>query len=255
MSPWFVLTPWMRPSLTSNPGHLDALVDLDAAPPRLLGVAPDDGVVADDAAGRVVERALDRPGHVVADVDLRAELLHLVAVDHAAVDAEQLVDLGALVLHHERAVGVRQREVAVLREHHVEVEVGRELLVELDALLVERGTLRGAVVRADDRRVAAGGARADVALLEDRDVGDAVVDREVVRRREAVRAAADDDDVVVLLQPPGALEDLLAEEDVLHGAYPVGSASTPTAPPPSAEARSTATSQTYCPSSWAQSTQ
>ena len=200
--------------------HLDALVDLDAAPPGLLGVAPDDGVVADDPAGRVVERALDRPGHVLADVDLRAELLHLVAVDHAAVDPEQLVHLGALVLHDERAVGVREREVAVLREHHVEVEVGGELLVELDALLVERGALRRAVVRADDRRVAAGGARADVALLEDRDVGDAVVDREVVRGREAVRAAADDDDVVVLLQRPGALEDLLAEEDVLHARAP-----------------------------------
>ena len=103
MSPWFVERP--RSSVPDVEARdLDALVDLDAAPAGLLGVAPDDRVVADDAAGRVVERPLDRPRHVLADVDLRAELLHLVAVDHAAVDPEQLVDLGALVLHDERAV-------------------------------------------------------------------------------------------------------------------------------------------------------
>ena len=228
--------------------HLDALVDLGAAAARLLGVPPDDGVVPDDPTGRVVERALDRPRHVLADVNLGAELLHFLPVDHAAVDAEQLVHLGALVLHDERAVGVRQREVPVLREHHVEVEIDGELLVELDALRVERGPLGGAVVRADDRRVAPGRSRPDVALLEDRDVGDAVVDREVVRRREAVRATAHDDDVVMLLQRPGSLQDLLAEEDVLHAAPPprasTPTASIPTAPPPRAPARSTATSHT-----------
>ena len=35
-----------------------------------------------------------------------------------------------------------------------------------------------------------------------------------------MRAAADDDDVVVLLQRAGPLQDLLAEEDVLHAAAP-----------------------------------
>ena len=224
-------------------GHLDALVDLDPTAAHLLRVAPHDRVVADDAAGRVVERALDRPGDVVADVDLRAELLDLVAVDHAAVDPEQLVHLGALVLHDERAIGVREREVPVLREHEVEVEVLREVLVELDALLVEGGALRRPVVRADDRRVAARGARPDVALLEDRDVLDPVVLRQVVGGREPVRAAADDHDVVVALQRPGLLDDLLAEEDLLHSRAPFGSASTPIGPPPSAAARSTTTSQ------------
>ena len=163
--------------------HLDALVDLCAAATRLLRVAPDDGVVADDPARRVVERALDRPRHVLADVDLRAQLLHFLTVDHAAVDSEQLVHLRPLVLHDERAIGVREGEVTVLREHHVEVEVDRELLVELDALLVERGPLGRAVVGADDRRVAPCRSRSDVALLENRDVRDAVVDREVVRGR------------------------------------------------------------------------
>ena len=90
------------------------------------------------------------------------------------------------VLDDERAIGVREREVPVLREHEVEVELGGEPLVESDALLVEGRALRRAVVRADDGRVPAGGTGADVALLEDRDVRDPVVTREVVGRREAV---------------------------------------------------------------------
>ena len=109
-----------------------------------------------------------------------------------------------------------EREVPVLREHQVEVEIGGELLVELDALGVEGGAFGRAVVRPDDRRVAARRTRADIALLEHGDVGDAVVLGEVVRGREPVGAAADDDDVVVPLQRAGPLEDLLAEEDVLH---------------------------------------
>src|SRR3712207_8686911 len=44
-----------------------------------------------------------------------------------------------------------------------------------------------------------GGARADVALVEDGDVRDPAL-AQVVGRRQPVRAAADDDDVVALLQ-------------------------------------------------------
>ena len=150
--------------------------------------------------GRVVERALDRPGRLVGEVELRAERRDLLGEDDARVDPEQLVDLGALLHRVHRAVGVGEREVAALREHQVEVELGREPLVELHARAVERGALGRAVVRADDRRVAAGGARADVRLLEHGDVRDAVVLGEVVGGREPVRAAADDHDVVALLQ-------------------------------------------------------
>src|SRR6266511_4001946 len=129
---------------------------------------------------------------------------------------------------------MRKRQMPLLREEEVEVEVGAETLVERDAAPVELGTLGGAVVRADDRRVAPGCTGADVALLEDRDVGDAVVLRQVVRGREAVRAAADDHDVVAALhlapRPPHALN----SEDVPHS-MPSSTSST--------------TSPTYCPNS------
>src|SRR6266508_999083 len=111
---------------------------------------------------------------------------------------------------------MRKRQMPLLREEEVEVEVGAETLVERDAAPVELGTLGGAVVRADDRRVAPGCTGADVALLEDGDVGDSVVLREVVRGREAVRAAADDHDLVAALQlatrPPHAFD----AEEPLH---------------------------------------
>src|SRR5439155_25044118 len=94
--------------------------------------------------------------------------------------------------------------------------LSREPFVQLEAGLVEAGRLRRAVVRADDRRVAAGAARAEVALLEHRDVADPMLAREVVRDREPLDAAADDDDVVrrlqLALRPPHPPR----EEQVLH---------------------------------------
>src|SRR6266851_1401704 len=104
----------------------------------------------------------------------------------------------------------------VLREHEVEIERAGELLVQLDAAPVERSALGRAVVGADDRRVAPRCARADVRLLQHRDVLHAMVAREVVRGRKPVGAAAADHDVVALLQllarPPHAPD----TEDVLH---------------------------------------
>src|SRR5437588_332949 len=71
-------------------------------------------------------------------------------------------------VHHrvDRAVAVGEREVAELREQHVEVEVLRERLVQLHAGGVEAGPLGGQVVGADDGGVAPGRPGADVALLE-----------------------------------------------------------------------------------------
>src|SRR4029077_1512487 len=102
--------------------------------------------------------------------------------------------------------------------------------------LVEPDPLGGAVVGADDGRVAARAAGAEVVLLQHRDVRDAEVLRQVVRGRHAVPAAADDHDVVGLLQlgplPPGA-----TLEETTHAVTPIGSlsgvamASRPTAGP------------------------
>ena len=212
-----------------DPGHLRVRVDLDALPVGAARVAPHHRVVADDASGRVVEGAHDRPRDVLGEVHLRAELGDLVRVDEAAVDAEELVHLGSLGGGDHPAVGVRERQVALLGEEEVEVELDAEPLVELHARPVELGALGRAVVRADDGRVAPGSARADVALLEDGHVRDAVVLGQVVRGREAVRAAADDDDVVAILQLGARAPHAADAEDVSHALSPLAASMTTSA--------------------------
>ncbi len=105
--------------------------------------------------------------------------------------------------------------MAALGEQQVEVQVLGEALVELDAGVVEARALGRLVVGAQDRGVAPGGARADVALLEDRHVGDPVV-AEVVRGGQAVRAAADDHHVVGALELRLAAPHPALAEDVKH---------------------------------------
>src|SRR5438132_8524264 len=175
-------------------------MDVDATSVGAAGVAPDDCVVADDSAGRVVQRAHDRPGRAVGEIELRTELRDLAREDDTAVDSQQLVHLGTLGHRHHRPLGMCKRQVPLLGEEQVEVELGPKLLVELDAAPVERCALRRAVVRADDGRVSPRRSGTDVPLLEDRDVPNAVVAGEVVRGREPVRPAADDDDVVLPLE-------------------------------------------------------
>ncbi len=109
-------------------GLLEALdlrvrVDLDARAVGAARIAPDDGVVADDPARRVVERADDRVGDVLGDVQLRAQALDLGRVDQPRVDPVQAVDLGAVGHHEHRAVAVRERQVPALGEQQVEVEL------------------------------------------------------------------------------------------------------------------------------------
>src|SRR5262249_19842936 len=129
----------------------------------------------------------------------------------AAVDAEELVGFGAFAQGGDAAVGMGEGEVALLREHDVEVEFAGEAFVELDGLVVERDALGGAVVGADDGGVASAGAAAEVALVEDGDAGDAAFG-EVVGDGEAVDAGADDDDVV------GGLEIVTAPHPLVrHG--------------------------------------
>ncbi len=49
--------------------------------------------------------------------------LHLGRVRAARVDPVQAVDLGAVGHHEHRAIGVRERQMAALREQQVEVEL------------------------------------------------------------------------------------------------------------------------------------
>ena len=75
--------------------HLGVLMDVDAARIGAPGVAPVDGVVADDAARRMVQRPEDRVACARRDVEKRHEPLHLRRPDHFGLYPLELVHLGA----------------------------------------------------------------------------------------------------------------------------------------------------------------
>jgi hypothetical protein len=194
-------------------------MDLHARSIGTPGVSPYDRVVADDPAGGVIESPDDRIGDLLGDVQLRAQALDLGRVHQLRVDPVQAVDLRAVGHHEHRPVGVGEREVPTLREQQVEVELGRQAFVELDARVIETRALRRLVVRAQDRRVASRGTRAYIALLEHRHVLDAEL-AEVVRGCESVCAAAHDHHVVGVLQLAWAPPHPSRAEDLTHRLAP-----------------------------------
>ena len=86
--------------------------------------------------------------------------------------------------------------------------------------VIRAGWLRLPEYRTSTNSVAADVAGADVALLEHRDVGDAVLAGEVVGGGEAVRAAADDHDVVGVPELGPRLRHPALAEDVTHRPHP-----------------------------------
>ena len=106
-------------------------------------------------------------------------------------------------------------EHAARAVHHVEVELSRQALPQLERLLVEARVAGQHVIRADDGRVAADIAGSKPALFQHSYIGDAVLLGEVIGGREPMAAAADDHHVVVILRrrvAPGALPVLVAGE-------------------------------------------
>ncbi len=161
---------------------------------------PRDPVVAGSAAPPLQRAAHHRVAHVGRDVDDRAELLHLLRVEHLGVDPLQVVRLDAPVRAPHLADVVQDVQHALLVELEIPVEVVLEALPQFQGVLVDRGGCVPQVVRADHRRVAGDVAAGEPTLLDDADVRDAVVLGEVVGRRKAVPAAAHDDHVVGILR-------------------------------------------------------
>ena len=180
--------------------HLRVLDDVDAALARAGRERPGDAVVAGGAAPTLERAAHHRVAHVRRDVDDRAELLHLLGVEHLGVDALQVVGLDATVRVPHLADVVQDVEHALLIELEVPVEVVLQALPELERVLVDRGRGVPQVVGADHGRVAGDVAAGEPALLDDAHVGDAVVPGQVVGGGQAVAAAADDDDLIGVLR-------------------------------------------------------
>ena len=112
------------------------------------------------------------------------------------VDTGQAIGVHMTFAHLNVMRIVRQHQHAARRIHHVVVELLGQAFPELQRMLVERRRFLPEVVGADDRGVASGVAAAEPALLQHRDIGEAVLLGEVIGGREPMPARADDDGVI-----------------------------------------------------------
>src|SRR5579883_3309170 len=194
-------------ALAADAGDEAILDDVDAA--RIGGAreAPGDGVVPRRAAAALHHAAEDGVAGAAPDIEDRHLALQRLDGQHFRIDAVEAESADPAPHLAELAAGLGHRHDAALREHEVEVELLRQPFPQLQRMLVEMRAVVPEVVGADDGRIAAGIAAADPSLLEDGDIGDAVILGEIIGRREAVAAAADDDDVIGRLRrriAPGA---------------------------------------------------
>ncbi len=197
-------------------------MNLDAPFGRAPAVTPRHRVMARDRPGRVVQRPEYRRVSAAGQIDLGAGPLDLGRVDHLGVDPVVLVDLGAPAHRAHGRIGVCQSEVAARRIKQVEAEFLGQLLPQTDTGVVELHALRGQVVGADDGRVATGIASAQVSLLQNRDVGDTVVARQVVGIALEGERIARNQVIDVLARP--VLDMPLQHVDELdHGMVVIGS--------------------------------
>ena len=158
-------------------------------------IAPGHRVVPRGAGARLPEPAEGRVARPV-EVDDRHKLLHPLGADELGRHALQRVGMrGAPVAAH-LVLGLRQHDHAARAEHDVVIQILAQPLVEVARLLVDRGGRVLEIVRPDDRRVPPRVAAAKPALLDHRDIGDAVVLAEVIGRGQPVTAGADDDHLV-----------------------------------------------------------
>ena len=86
--------------------------------------------------------------------------------------------------------------MAARRIKEIEVKVGGQILPEPHRLVVELDALGREVIGANDGGIAPGIATANVALLDDRHIGNAMVTRQVIGTGQAMTTCADDDHVI-----------------------------------------------------------
>ena len=200
ISPRLVVTPLTRPPRIAQDARDLAVLD-DVDPERIgrARVAPGDRVVARGTAAALQRRAAHRVADV-ANVQRRAEGLGLLGCQPVVVDAGGAVGADVALEHLLVVHGVREHHDPARGEHDVVVEHLGEVAPQLHRVIVERGALLEEVVGADDGGVAAGVAAADPAFFEHRDLAQAVLGGQIVRRSQPVAAAADDERVVGALR-------------------------------------------------------
>jgi hypothetical protein len=114
---------------------------------------------------------------------------------------------------------VRKIEDAALAQHHVEIELARQPLIEPERQVIEGDRLGIEVVRPHDGGVAAGVAATEPALLDHADARAFVSFGEVIGGRKPMSAAADDNEIISRLRlrlAPGLRPTFVAGQALLE---------------------------------------
>ena len=190
-----------------KPRNRGELMHLDAHGVAGVAVTLHHFIMPDGSPGRMVERGEYGEPRPVGHIHRRHHAPQFVPVDHAAVDAHQPVVLCAYSQAGNRGVSVRQREMPALVEIQFPVQFFGEAFVEAKRRVVESDAGKGAVVGAQNRRVAGAVSAPDIALLQQRYFANAVDLAQVISRGEPMNARADDGHIV------GGLEGMPAPHD------------------------------------------
>src|SRR6266851_6927644 len=198
-------------------GRDQAAVRVHAPHPIAIEVETGDLAILDQVDTHLVRLARERPGDVVMlgnaptslqrgsdhgipyvgrDVDDRAESLGLRGGEPFSIDPVQPVGVDAPHPLAPVTLAVHQVENAALTEQDVVIQLFGKMFPELQRVLVDRRALIPQVIRSNHRGVARDVAAREPAAFQHGNVGDAVIFREVVGRRQAVTARAHDDDLI-----------------------------------------------------------
>ncbi len=121
----------------------------------------------------------------------------LLAIEQFCIDAVHAHCITAPGIGIALAIGMEQIDDTALGHHGIVVEILFQPFPELHRELVERLVAGQKIIGTDDRRVAADIARADIALFQHGDIGNAEFLGEIIGRCQAMPAAADDDHVIM----------------------------------------------------------
>src|SRR5205823_510440 len=155
--------------------HRHSLLDIDAALHRSFGKRPYNAIVASRRSGRMIGGSGHGPEAAARNIHLRTDSLDLIRLDELCLGAKGLVDFGASALGANTGLTVRKPQQALVAMHDSPARIALQGSVQIDAPLIEPHSFGDAVIGANNRRVAAGIAGADILSFEDGDIRDAVI--------------------------------------------------------------------------------
>src|SRR3984957_19078524 len=201
IAPWLVSTPETAPEASrriafASPFWMMSTARVDAARRRCARITPGDRVVPRRAAAPLQRCPHDWIADVARDVEDRTEGLGLFGREPFVVNPAQAIGVHVAFSHLHVMGVVRQHHHPAWRIHDVLIELPRQALPQLQRVFIERCRFLPEVIGADDRGVAPGIAAAEPALLQHRDIVEAVLLGEIIGGREPMPAGTDDDRII-----------------------------------------------------------